>query len=191
MKGMLAVMATVAFVAGGWCGAADAENPYKKAKVGDWICHVQTTEMAAMNMKQTMTMKQTVKAKDEKEITISVEIEMNGQKRTSETKIALDQVYDPYTSGMPKGMNAKVEKVADGKETITVAGKSFDCTWGQVKMTMKNEQMDMAGDMKAWSCPDVPLHGLVKSESDMVVNAGGQQMKTHVVMELKDCGRGQ
>lgn len=191
MKGLLAVLVTVAFVAGGWCGAADVENPYKKAKVGDWVTYVQTTNMAAMNMKQSTTMKQTVKAKDEKEVTLQVEMEVNGQKMSNEVKIALDQPYDPNTTGMPKGMDAKVEKIADGKESVTVAGKTYECQWTQVKVSMKNQGMDMSGTTKSWICADVPLSGLVKSEGDMLVNAGGNEMKTQVTMELKDCGRGQ
>jgi hypothetical protein len=183
MKGMLAVLAAVAFVAGSWCGAADVENPYKKAKVGDWVAYSITT------MGQAQTMKQTVKAKDEKEITLIIEMEVMGQKVKQETKIPLDQPYDPVKAGSQP--DAKVEKVADGKETVTVAGKEYACQWYQVKMSMKAPTGDMAGTGKSWICPDVPLSGLVKSEQDVEFNAGGQPMKMHMTMELKDCGQGQ
>lgn len=191
MKRMFAVLAVLAFVAGGLCNAADAENPYKKAKVGDWVSYVQTTNMVAMNMKTSVTVKQTVKAKDEKEVTLLVEADMNGQKSSQEVKIPLDQPYDPNTAGMPKEMNAKVEKIADGKESVTVAGKAYDCQWTQVKVSMKNDQMDMSGTTKSWVCSDVPLGGLLKSEGEMAVNVAGNAMKTQMTMEMKDCGRGQ
>ncbi len=191
MKCTISVLAMVAFVAGGWCGAADVENPYKKAKVGDWVSYTQTANMVAMNMKQSTTMKQTVKAKDEKEVTLLIEVDVNGNKVSNEVKIPLDQPYDPNTAGMPKEMDAKIEKIADGKESVTVAGKPYDCQWSEVKISMKSEGMDISGTSKSWTCADVPLSGLVKSEGDMSMNAGGNEMKTQITMELNDCGRGQ
>jgi hypothetical protein len=192
MKKVLAVLGVLAFATIGVCNAADTENPYKNAKVGDWVSYVQTANAAAMNMKTTVILKQKVKAKDEKEVTLAVETEVDGEKMpNSEIKIPLDQPFDQSTVALPRAMNAKVEKIADGKESITVAGKSYDCQWCQVKVSMKNEQMDMTGTAKSWVCAAVPLSGLVKSEAERAMTIGGNALKTQLTMELKDFGRGQ
>jgi len=184
---MIAALALTALVAGGLC-AAEMENPYKKAKVGDWVTYTTTTSMPALNVNQTNTIKQTVKAKDEKEVTILIENEVAGAKMAQETKVALDKPYDPTRAGAKQGTD--IQKVGEGKETITVGGKKYACTWYQVKMTMKQATGDISGVTKSWVCTDVPLGGLVKSESDMEVNMGGKALKTHVTMVLKDTGKG-
>jgi len=51
-------------------------NPYQRARVGDWASHLQTKEVAAMNLNTRRTVKQTVKARDEKTATILVEEEI-------------------------------------------------------------------------------------------------------------------
>jgi len=153
------------------------------------VSYVQTTNMVAMNMKQTMTMKQTVKAKDDKEVTLLVEMTALGRNMSNEIKVPLDQPYDPASNNMPK--NAKFEKIADGSETLKIGGKDYACTWMQGKIIMKDGTTDVTGTSKTWSCPEVPLSGMVKMESQMTMNMGGQEMKTEMTMELQDCGRGQ
>jgi len=185
MRGLITAVALTTFVVGGLC-AAEMENPYKKAKVGDWVTYTSTTVMAGMPQKQIVTVKQTVKAKTEKEVTLLIESEMMGQKTQTESTISLVQPYDPVKAGVRPGMD--VQKVAEGKESVTVAGKKYACTWYQIKMTMKQGGGNISGLTKTWVSTDVPLGGMVKSESDMEINMGGQAMKTQVTMELKDCG---
>src|SRR6478672_10808346 len=50
--------------------AADEENPYKKAKVGDFATYKMTTKAMGFNVEGTVT--QTVVEKDEKEVTIEL-----------------------------------------------------------------------------------------------------------------------
>ena len=188
MKSVFAMLAMVMFVAGGVCSAA--ENPYKKAKVGDWVSYVQTTTAMNMSAPGHSYGKQTVKAKDDKVVTILIEVESDGQKSNREIKIPLDQPYDPQTAGMPKDMNAKVEKLADGSETITVSGRTFACQWTQVRIFVEGEQIGMTVS-KMWVCPNVPLGGMVKMESDMSLKTGGNTMKVHLQTEITDFGRGQ
>jgi hypothetical protein len=141
-----------------------------------------------MDQKQSSTLKQTVKAKDEKEVTLEIENQVMGRKMVNETKISLTQPYDPTQSGI-KG-NAKVEKLGEGKETITVGGKQYDCKWFQVKMTRQQGPTLVTGTTKVWICADVPLGGMVKSEGDMSIKIDEtNSMKTHVVVLLKECGR--
>jgi len=119
-----------------------------------------------MDQKQTSKLKQTVKAKDEKEVTLEVENHVMGRKMVSETKISLVQPYNPAQTGLK---DAKVEKLGEGKETITVGGKQYDCKWIKVKMTRQQGPTSISGTSKVWICADVPLGGMVKSEGDMSI----------------------
>ena len=164
--------------------AGEAENPFKKAKVGDWVSYSTVTVMSVGGMKTNSTVKQTVKAKDEKELTVLFEMDTAGQKHSQEVKIPLDKPYDPAAAA-PKAPQAKVEKLGEGDETITVGGKQYACHWTQVKATMGPAAVSTS---KVWSCPDVPLGGTVKMETVVDVTAGDTVMKTTSTMELTGAG---
>lgn len=201
----LSLLVAPALLSGGLCRAAEADNPYKRAKVGDWVSYVTTTESDAMPGKQTTTVKQTVKARDEKEVTLLVE-EVNlmvakgsdpvENKGSRDVKISLDNPYYPHfdrSIGITDDGNVAVIKVADGKESMTVAGKTLACQWTENSMSMKekSEFMSASGTYKSWFCPEVPLHGVAKSDISMVVKMGEDMaIKSRILMELKDFGGG-
>ena len=164
--------------------AGEAENPFKKAKVGDWVSYNTTTVMGVEGAKTNSAIKQTVKAKDEKELTVLFEMDTAGQKHSQEVKIPLDKPYDP-TAAAPKMPQAKTEKLGEGDETITVGGKQYACHWVQIKATMGPGTVSTS---KVWSCPDVPLGGTVKMETVMDITAGETAMKTTSTMELTGAG---
>jgi len=157
--------------------AAD-ENPFKKAVVGDWVGYKNTTKMQGADMASEM--KQTVTAKTEKTITLKIEVIMNGAAvSTTETVIELDKPYDP-TATTP---NSKVEKLGEGEESITVGGKTYATKWVKMKITMDNAGTKMESESKAWTSPDVPLGGLVKSETVI------KSMNMTTVMEMTGAGK--
>jgi hypothetical protein len=162
--------------------AGEAENPFKKAKVGDWVSYTMAT--VASGQKNSSNMKQTVKAKDEKEVTLLVENEMNGQKFGQEVKIPLDKPYDPSTA-MAANMKAKVEKLGEGDENVTVGGKQYACHWIQMKVVMG---ANMTSTSKVWTCPDVPLGGMVKMEAQMQMKMGETSMDTTSTTEMTGAG---
>jgi hypothetical protein len=159
---------------------AGDENPYKAAKVGDWAEYKSSTDANGFKMESKM--KQTVKAKTDTEVTVSIEMDMGGQKNTQETKIDLTKAYDPTTAGTPPGAKPpKVEKGKEGDETVSVGGKEYKSHWIESKVTMEMGGQTIATETKTWMSKDVPLGGLVKSETKM--NNG-----IKVTMELTGSG---
>jgi glucan-binding YG repeat protein len=167
-------------------GIADEkkEHPYKKAKVGDSATYVMKMAVAGQNLEMTMT--QTVTKKDDKEATVKIEI-TGGPAAipAQEMKVDLTKDYDPTASAKMPGVDVKTEKVKDGTEKIKVNGKEYDTTWETYKISGEAMGIKLEGDMKVWSNKDIPLGGMVKTESKMTV-AG---MNIEQVMELKEVGK--
>ena len=152
--------------------AEEQENPYKKADVGDWM------EWKMSMMGQEATTKQTVKAKDDTSVTLTVETKMMGQTQTQEHKIDLTKPFDPNKpqQDIP---NAKVEIVEKGNETIKVGDKEYKCNWTKVKVTMDVQGNTIESNAKTYVCPDVPLGGMVKVETEAMGMKTSMEMTGH------------
>ena len=169
----LAALLAVSFALRG----AEEENPFKNAKVGDWVKYKQTVNAGGMKMDAEL--KQTVTEKTDKEATVELEMVMQGQPHKSTVKIPLDQKYEPYKQ---PGMDAEVKELGKGDEKVTVGGKTFDAKWTQVEVINKAQGAEMKSTVKVWSSTTVPVGGMVKMEGDM---AG-----TKMALELVDFGNG-
>lgn len=163
--------------------AADEENPFKTAKVGDYAVYTLTTKGGEG------TMTQTVSAKTDKEVTVKLALVVtaNGKEiklPEQELKIDLTKPYDPTQGGggIP-GAEVKAEKDKDGKEKIKVGGKEYETTWTTYKTKVKAMGVELTGETKVWMSKDVPM-GMVKTVA--VTEVFGQ--KTEIVMELKETG---
>jgi hypothetical protein len=169
--------------------AADEENPFKNAKVGDYALYTITTKAAGNTIDGTLT--QSVTAKTEKEATVKGVMVFNlGGKEMKfpeqEEKIDLTKPYDPTKGGganLPGGGEIKAEKDKDGKEKVKVGGKEYDATWTTYKMKAKVMNQEIEADLKVWMAKDVPT-GMVKMT--MTADIGGQKME--MTMELKETG---
>jgi hypothetical protein len=163
--------------------AADAENPYKNAKVGDFAAYAMTMKVADQNLTGTIT--STVTAKTEKEVTIKVVGKVNGMDiPTQEQKIDLTKPFDPAKmSNLPGGADVKTEKLKEGKEKVEVAGKKYDCDWTTYKVKGKAGGFDIDADVKVWMSKAIPS-GMAKMEMTTAV-AG---MKMEMTMELSETG---
>lgn len=149
-----------------FAGFAGDENPYKNAKVGDWVEYKSTSE--ATGFKMDSKMKQTVKEKSDKEITISIEMDMGGNKNTQEQKIDLTKEYNPAANSAQPGAKApKVEKLGEGDEAITVGGKEYKTHWVESKSSVAMGPTTLESTVKVWSSKDVPLSGLVKMTTNV------------------------
>ena len=165
---------------------AEDENPYKNAKVGDWVEYKSSTVMPQMKMESKM--KRTVTAKTEKEVTIKMDTEMpNVPPQSTEMKIDLTTKYDPLTAGMQRG-GAKppvIEKVGEGDETLNLGGKEYKTHWIDNKMTMEMGGNKMESQSKVWMSKDAPLGGMVRMEMKM-----GGAMAMTTTTELTGAGTG-
>ena len=142
--------------------AADAENPFKAAKKGDFAAYKMTTSAGGMSFEGTL--KQTVTAKDDKSATLSAVANVMGMDQPAqETKIDLTKPFDPASSGIPGG-KAKVEKLDSGKETIEIGGKKYECEWIKNKVVAEVNGMKFETETKVWTSKKVPLGGMVKME---------------------------
>jgi hypothetical protein len=161
----------------------DAENPFKKANVGDWAEYKMKASFAGKDLDGKM--KTTVTAKNDKEATVKTVATIMGMETPAqEAKIDLTKPYDPLTSVTPKDAEIKVEKTGDGKEKIKVGGKEYDCTWMTIKFTGKAAGMPFEGQAKVWTAKDVPLGGTVKMDMTQ------KQMGLEVKMALELTGSG-
>jgi hypothetical protein len=164
--------------------AADDENPYKKAKVGDFSTYKMTTKVPGGSVEGTMT--QEVTAKDDKEATVRTSGKVSGTDiPPNDVKIDLTKPYDPTkaTGPLPPGANVQVEKLKDGKEKIKVAGKEYDATWETYKMKITSGGMSFDAEMKVWQSKELAIP-ILKMEMTGEV----QGMKMEVAMELTETG---
>jgi hypothetical protein len=165
--------------------AAEEENPFKKAKEGDFAKYSMTVNI--LGQKVEMESISTVAKKTDKEVTLETEVKAPPQfpvpKGKQKSTIDLTKPYDPTKQIAGAGPKPTVEKLKDGKEKIKVAGKEWDCEWQTYKMKMEQGGMTIEGEMKVWNAKDFAF-GAVKMEMSMDI--GGQKMTT--TMELKEQG---
>src|SRR5262245_10871558 len=117
--------------------AADDDNPYKSAKVGDYATYKLDMKIGDLALGGTVT--STVTAKTDKEATVKSTGKVNGMDiPAQEQKIDLTKPLDPTKAGnLPGGADAKVEKLKEGKEKIKVGGKEYEATWTTYKVAAK------------------------------------------------------
>src|ERR1022692_1186428 len=147
----------------------DEPNPFKNAKVGQWVEYKVTS--ANIDGKTKMT----IVAKDDKEATYEVAgtLSSMGKKKTlpiQKLKIDLTKPYDPFSAANMKGACVKIEKVGEGKEKIKIGGKEFNTKWIKLKATVTVNNMNAVSEYKAWFSDDVPLSGMVKVETTTSMN---------------------
>lgn len=148
-------------------GHAAADNPFTRAKVGDWVEYKMT---GSNNIAGTT--KMTVVAKDDKELTYEVAATFSflGNETTApvqKMKIDLTKSYDPIVAANLKQNNVKIEKEGEGTEKIKAGGKEYDTKWTKCKATATANNMTITTDYKMWFSKDVPLSGLVRMETTM------------------------
>src|SRR5271157_695397 len=132
MRSIFAVALLVCFVS--IAGAADDDNPYKNANVGDWVEYKMTGNNIEGKTKMTVT------AKDDKELTyeVTATVTFMGREQTApvqQMKIDLTKPYDPVVAENLKRKNVKLEKIDEGAEKIKVGDKEFDTKWTKTKAT--------------------------------------------------------
>lgn len=156
------------------------KNVLEDASPGDWLQYA--VRMDATPKGSEMKALQTVIAKDAKNITLQT----TGDLGTHDVKISLEKPYEPY---MPVGeTDAVAQKLKEGKETLTVRGKTYACEWVLVRVH-GTVPAPTDCETKVWTCKDVPVTGMVKFESVSTATVKGKPVKTTLTMELIGSGK--
>jgi hypothetical protein len=139
--------------------AQDADQPLKRAKVGDYVVH----KMSGVGV--TGTMKQEVTAVTDKEVTIRFTTTINGmEQKATEQKIDLTQKADPAV----EAANRKKFNIVDtgkGQEILKINGKDYKCDWKSMTTTVTQNGMEIVTESKLWMSKDAPVFGMVKTET--------------------------
>ena len=143
---------------------AGEDNPFKKAKIGDWVEYKMTGPDVEGKTRMSIV------AKDDKEVEYEVAATFSfmGQQRDApvqKLKVDLTKSYDPIVAANLKRTGTKIEKEGEGAEKIKVGKKEFDTKWTKLKCTTTVNGVTVASDYKMWFSKDVPLSGLVKMET--------------------------
>jgi hypothetical protein len=128
-----------------------------------------------------MRIRMVVTAVSEKEATLEVQTLMgaiNQKEQAEKQVIDLTKPYDQATILDYGNKGKKSQKLEEGKEKITLGGKSYDCNWITAKAG--DGTMDVA---KMWFAKDVPLTGLLKMEMK------SDAIKIVITVELTGTGR--
>ena len=136
---------------------AEEENPYKKAKVGDWVEYKMANKVGGFAVN--VTQKKTVIAKTDNDVTI--EMETNGAKIP--ITIKLNEKYN----SVPQSKDSEVKVVDQGTEKVTVGDKTLDTKWIATEVTVNAGGKTTTTKSNVWMSPDVPLDGMVKMQADM------------------------
>lgn len=185
MKKLFSVLVVVLVLAACAGTAQAVENAWKTAKIGDWVEYKSVADMGAMKMESTMKME--VVKKDEKSVTLKNEMAASGQKMPpQEMTIPFDAPEGQPQ--MPPG--AKMEKVGEGDEKLTIAGKEYACHYVKNKIVMTMEipnmpKQEMEQVATIWTCKDVPCGGMVRTMTEQM-----KPTQTKTVQELTGFGVG-
>lgn len=180
-RSFVAILAACALILP--AGAADDENPYKTAKVGDYAKYTIKGKLGFLPLDGTIT--QTVSEKSEKEATLKIVMTASGTDTPfPDQKIDLTQPLDP-TKGfaLPGFGNAKLEKLKDGKEKIKVGAKEYNAEWMTYKVKVASKGVDSEGDLKVWVAQEVPVR-MVKM--NVTITIGKNDIRA--AMELTEFG---
>jgi hypothetical protein len=162
-------------------GAGDEENPFRKAKVGDFATYkLTTTGLAASDGTAT----RLVTAKDDKEVVLKTVVTAGGKAQpVPDERIDLTRPYNPLIVPVLAGTPVKLEKVKEGAEKVKAGGREYDARWTTYKVSGRLNGLDVSGEVKVWLSKDIPL-ALVKMHTTAVV--GGKKLET--VHELVETG---
>ncbi len=143
---------------------AGDDNPFTKAKVGDWVEY----RMTGPNMEGKT--KMTIVAKDDKELTyeVAATFSVMGKEMAAPIQkltVDLTKPYDPIVAANLKKTGTKIEKEGEGAEKIKIGVKEFDTKWTKMKSTSTVNDVTVVSDYKMWFSKDVPVSGLVRMET--------------------------
>jgi len=185
MKRLTSAALVLALLSPAGADEKDRENPFKKAKVGEWVEY--KTSTAVGDNKAEGTARVFVAAKNDKEALLRSVGRVGGKEVAApDQKIDLSKPFDPFAAvNLPKGADVRITKAGEGKEKVKAGGKEYDCVWQKVTILGRAEGADFNGEATIWTSADAPLTGMVKMEM-----SGKVALNTpfKMTMELMDSG---
>jgi hypothetical protein len=141
----------------------NTDNPFRTAKVGDYITHKVITSMMGKVIEANV--KQTITAKSETEATVqAITTILFNTFPSLPLKIDLTKPFGPEAVAVLNRPNVKFEKKGEGKEKIKVGDKIYNCNWIAGKVTVDSGKGKIESEAKYWFSKSVPLTGMVKAE---------------------------
>lgn len=142
------------------------DNPYRRAKVGQWV------EYGSEAGGQAFSSRYTVTAKDEKSVTLKIEAWSGDKALPTQTQtIPLDQPYDlkEVVRG-PATENAKVEvrQLEKTEDTLEVGDNTYACTRTKILSIREVNGRKIESVFTIWTSPDVPLSGMVRWRTEFM-----------------------
>lgn len=141
------------------------ENCLKTAKMGDNVLFKTVTVTGGRTMEGQMMA--SVSKKTDSEVTVDVVTSLYGRELQSSYTVNLNEPLDPKAMSFKNKSGLTFKTIEKGEETLTIGGKALKTTWISYEATQKLANGTDTFKGKAWVCPDVPLGGLVKAETDM------------------------
>jgi hypothetical protein len=162
--------------------AAEPENPFKKVEKGQWVSY--HLNLTVNGNQQSGEVKHRVTAVGDNSVTFETTSTVNGNQTPAQSQVIdLTKPYDLLgVANFPSGKDTKVEKKDNGKESLEIGGKKYECEWTRYAVTVGNNGMKTTVEIKIWICKDVPLHGLVK----MDINSEPFKVKMEIDKTGKD-----
>lgn len=152
----------------------DPRNPYRTSNVGDWIESEATIFVKPQNRMIVINMRQEVVRKSTDAIVVRVRASSSEGNEDKTLSIPLDTPLEDNLSKMirqvgesvPKNAQIQIDESGAGGEKLFIGDHVYYSTWRSrtVTITLEGERFESTG--KAWLCPDIPLDGIVKFESD-------------------------
>jgi hypothetical protein len=162
MRSLLAAVVFIGVVPTALLGGED--NPFKNAKLGDWVDY----KMIGPDIGGTT--KMTIVAKDDKEVIYEIAStfsfmgkEMKAPLQT--IKVDLTKDYDAISAANLKRTGTTIEKVGEGAEKIKFGEKQLETRWHKLKCTTVVNDFTIVSEFKMWFCKEVPVSGLVRMET--------------------------
>jgi hypothetical protein len=155
---MMLIPPLLLFAAGLW--AAD-ENPYAKAKVGEWVYY--RTERRFMSVRTTDEFLETVVKKTDDEVTLDCyHFAAKGEQKKTTRVINLHEKFDFFGKHNAAQNAGAIKEVGRGEEVVKIGDYEFKTTWIEEERTVKNERGEHTSKSKVWYCIDAPFRGLVR-----------------------------
>lgn len=166
----------------------DWENPYRRAAIGDWTKSEGITFAGGRRI--TFQTRIQVVAKDRNTLIVHSVGSGDGQQIEKRISIPVDRPLEDNTQNLLGQFGERIpanalfwrEETGRGEEKLFVGGTPYYCSWSGARVTVDTGNERVTADNKVWRCIDVPLDGIVKSESVIQLQGAADRVQTTILL---------